>query len=295
MDLIVVPSSGRPSRQQTLYAFAKAGITKSYKVVVAVYEHEVKNYRRMTYKGKVIKGVEVVAVPPEYTGIARKREYICTVLAPKMRARYLMVADDDMWFCRRPKITEAYMPYIHEDSFHMHRMIELLTRWLQMGIAHVGLMSRQANRILDMRWQQPGRQMNVHGYDLGVINKLPIKWSRVPVMEDFDLTLQLLKLGYVNRISCRYAWTTTSNQSGGCSSYRTSEIQAAAARKLAKLHPGCVKLKDKKSKSWKNELTERVDVRVRWLKAYQDSPTKHGYKRRPKPPKDSVPTTRRRL
>jgi hypothetical protein len=278
MDLIVIPSSGRHLRQQTLWAFHKTKIIESYPVAIAVYEDEVAQYKRVTsYKGRRIRGAEIISVPEAYRGIARKREWIITKLAPKRNVRNLLVVDDDLWFCRRPNISEPYMPYIHEDVFHMHRMVEMLTSWLEMGIVHAGLISRQANRVLDTRWQQPGRQMNVHAFNVEAINKIPLKWGRVPVMEDFDITLQLLNMGYVNRISCRYAWTTTSNMDGGCSSYRTADLQTAAAHKLAKLHPGIVTVVEKTAKTWKNQLGQRTDVRVSWQKAYQGSKRKRGY------------------
>lgn len=283
MDLIVIPSCGRHMRQQTLWVFNKSGISDTYKVVVAVPESQQNKYmNRMAYKGKRVKG-EVIIVPSEWNGISRTRQWILTQLPGDCQRRWgftprtVMMADDDLWFCHRPKIDDPYMPYINTDPYHMHRMIELLTGWLEMGIVHVGLISRQANRILNMRWQQPGRQMNIHAYDVQALRKIPLKWDRVPVMEDFDITLQLLSLGYVNRISCRYAWTQTSNSDGGCSTYRTADVQAAAAHKLAKLHPGVVKILEKEAKTWKNKLTARVDVRVRWLKAYTDSKSKKGY------------------
>lgn len=275
MDLIVIPSSGRPKRQQTLFALQKTGITQSYPTVVAVYRDEAEAYRRMSYKGKRIKGVELVIVPDKYRGIARKREWILTKLAQKRGARYVYMVDDDLSFCYRPKIKKADMPYINADPYQMHRMVETLRAWLEEGIAHVGLISRQANRNTGVKWLEPGRAMNAHAYDTLKLQELvdegSLTFGRVPVMEDFDLTLQLLHAGYANRISCRFAWTTTSALEGGCSSYRTEELQAKAARKLAKLHPGYVRLVHKKAKTWKTGLAERVDVQVQWKRAYADA------------------------
>lgn len=272
MDLIVIPSAGRHTRQQTLWAFNKTGVTRTYKTVVAVPEKEAHKYKRMLYKGKRQRG-EVIVVPDEYTGIDRTRQWILTKLPAIAKkkwgidVRYLFMPDDDVRFCKRPKLSKAYMGYITHDPYEMHRMIEMLTMWLESGFVHCGLVSRQANRQLNRKWLQPSRQINVHAFDVKALAKLPIKYGRVRVMEDFDITLQLLKMGYPNRISCRYAWTQTSNMNGGCSVYRTAEVQADAARRLVKLHPDVVQIVKRKSISWQNKLIDRVDVRVRWKDA----------------------------
>jgi hypothetical protein len=274
MDLITIPSSGRAKRQQTLTALYRTGITESYDVRVVVYHNEVEDYHRMSYKGKRIKGVEVVGVPETHRGISKKREYIINRLAPKLGARYVAMFDDDLSFCHRPRLAKPDMPYINSDPYHMHRMVEMMTMWLEKGFVHVGLVARQANRKVGVPWQQPGRLMNAYAYDTAAIRNLMLEGDvhlgRVPVMEDFDLTLQLLQLGYPNRISCRYGWTTTSNLAGGCSSYRTAELQARAAKKLAKLHRPFVTMVEREAKTWKQGFNTRVDVRIEWKKALAD-------------------------
>jgi len=280
MDLIVIPSMGRHKRQQTLATFERTKICQSYKVVLAVPHNEVQKYKKPSYKGKPIKSgtmklVDVIGVPKEYSGISRTREYILLELSRKYKARYVFMVDDDLSFCHRPNIKKADMPYINNSEYDMHMMVETLTMWLEEGLVHVGLISRQANRKTGIEYQQPGRMMNAYAYDVKVVRKLvrqgKVKLGRVPVMEDFDLTLQLIRLGYPSRVSCQYAWTQTSNMDGGCSTYRTAEVQASAAHKLAKLHKGFVEIVKRKAKTWQNNLTERVDVRVAWKKAYEAS------------------------
>lgn len=272
MDLIAIPSSGRPKRQQTLYALYKTGVAESYPTAVVVYEHEAEAYDRMAWKGKRIKNIEIITVPRTYKGIARKRQFILTELATKRKARNVLMLDDDLSFCWRPDISKDYMGYINDKPLEMHMMVETLTEWLEEGFAHVGLISRQANRNTGVWWQEPGRAMNAHAYDTHVIRNLvatkQLSFCRVPVMEDFDLTLQLLRLGFPNRISCQFAWTTYSNLPGGCSNYRTPKMQKETAELLAKLHPGLVQVVAKKAKTWKG-FTERYDVRVQWRKALQ--------------------------
>lgn len=280
MDLIVIPSMGRHKRQQTLATFERTFIVDSYKVVLAVPKNEVSKYETASYKGKrikreTLKKIDIHGVPKEYSGISRTREYILTELARYHNARRVFMVDDDLSFCHRPDLEKADMPYINDDPYGMHCMVEQLTMWLEEGLVHVGLISRQANRKTGVEYQEPGRMMNAYAYDAKVIQKLiktkQLKLGRIPVMEDFDLTLQLIRLGYPSRVSCQYAWTQTSNIDGGCSTYRTAEVQAEAAYKLAKLHKGFVEVVERKAKTWKNNLTARVDVRIAWKKAYEAS------------------------
>lgn len=280
MDLIVIPSMGRAKRQQTLACFERTGIVHSYQVILVVPENEVGKYKKATYKGKRFKpstyrAVKIVGVPKEYKGISGTREFILMKLCLLLEKRTVFMVDDDLSFCYRPKINKPDMPYINSDTVQMHTMIETMSSWLDNGKVHVGLISRQANRKTGIKWQEPGRMMNAYAYDSekvrSLVKKGLIKLGRVKVMEDFDLTLQLLRLGYPSRVSCRYAWTQTSNMDGGCSSYRTAEVQAEAARMLARYHKPFVEVVEKKAKTWKNNLTARVDVRVQWKKAFEAS------------------------
>lgn len=277
MDLIVIPSMGREKRQKTLATFLRTGVCDSYKVVLAVPEEEAVKYKRATFKGKKLdqKKFTVEAVPKDYAGISRTREYILMKLAPQYKARYVFMVDDDLSFCWRPDIKKKDMPYINEKPYELHLMIETLTTWLEDGLVHVGLVSRQGNQQTGKEYVEPGRLMNAYAYDSKVIRQLAkkgkIKFGRVPVMEDFDLTLQLLKQGYPSRLSCQFAWTQTSNIDGGCSTYRSAEVQASAAKKLAKLHAPFVTIVERKAKTWQNNLTERLDVRIAWKKAYESS------------------------
>jgi hypothetical protein len=95
--------------------------------------------------------------------------------------------------------------------------------------------------------------------------------GRIPVMEDFDLTLQLLRKGYPNRVSYQYVWNQRgSGAEGGCSSYRTAEMQTNAALKLKELHPDFVSLVTKTAGTVWKDMEERSDVTVQWQKAYEE-------------------------
>ncbi len=87
-------------------------------------------------------------------------------------------------------------------------------------------------------------------------------------MEDFDVQLQLLKRGLGN--ACLYYWAqgqSKTNAPGGCSLWRTHEVHEAAARRLAELHPGLVRLRQKANKTDAGGFGTRMEVTIAWKKA----------------------------
>ena len=114
--------------------------------------------------------------------------------------------------------------------------------------------------------------MRILGYNLRVLREEGIQYN-TPFMEDFDVTLQLLRLGYPNLI---HNWMVQnqggSNSAGGCSEHRTLEKHGKAAERLAALHPGFVKVVEKQTKTAWGGLP-RKDVVVQWRKAYASADT----------------------
>jgi hypothetical protein len=108
-------------------------------------------------------------------------------------------------------------------------------------------------------------------YDVNVLREKGVRFDRLEVMEDFDVTLQLLRLGYKNANLARWCnEQVNSNEAGGCSIYRTMTLQSKCAQKLARLHPAFVKLTQRQTKtSWGGQ--PRHDVIVQWRKAFESS------------------------
>lgn len=186
--------------------------------------------------------------------------------------RYVLMLDDDLCFYRRPDLKSATLVPITPDEVE-DMVAEMLKRAKEPRVAQVGLSARQGNNTKSVAWWADGRCMNVHLFDIKELRQAKVKLGRVPVMEDFDITLQLLRAGYHNQIAYEYCWNQRgSGEEGGCSTYRTAEVQAAAAHKLAELHPDFVKVVTKTSNSegaWEG-LKERTDVNVFWRKAAEE-------------------------
>lgn len=256
---IFIPSSGRVDRQITL-----AQLPPAYRkrTTLAVPSKEYDAYCKRWPDDSVS--------PIPVMGISETRKWLMGFC----RTRYCMMLDDDMVFAYRPVMSS---PKLLSVSAAGVGVSQLMTYWLGLmkQFAHVGLSARQGNNHVSEPYKTCCRMFNAYTYDLAVLEPLlragKVVPGRLPVMEDFDLTLQLLRAGHPNAVIYRWCWNQPgSNAAGGCSQYRTGEMQAQAATELARLHPGFVRVVEKESKNW-DGMNKRMDVTVYWQKAYQSS------------------------
>jgi hypothetical protein len=273
--LIAIPSRGRPDwkKQVTLRNFI---VMKSKRPVVLCVPDRKEEGRR--YRNNVLSivgdrvNLSVEYVPETHFGISHTREWILTELATKYNERYVLQLDDDLDFCYRPNMANDDLETI-KDLERFEAMFVMLEKWLKEGFIHVGLSARQGNNFFlgPETYRDVVRMMNSYAYDTHALKKLNVELGRIPVMEDFDLTLQLLRKGFPNRVSYNYCWNQRgSGAEGGCSSYRTPELQTESAQLLQKYHPAYVTLVTKTAGSvWKG-MEEREDVTIQWQKAYEE-------------------------
>jgi hypothetical protein len=178
--------------------------------------------------------------------------------------------DDDMTFAYRPTMASPKLVGLPPED---NRLVELFVYWRKLAgqYAHVGLSARQGNNRVDEEVKECCRMFNAYMYDMDRIKEADVVPGRLQVMEDFDLTLQLLRQGLPNAVIYKWCWNQKgSNAEGGCSQYRTNAMQTRAANLLAKLHPGFVRVVEKKSKNWQGMET-RTDVVIYWKKAFEYS------------------------
>jgi hypothetical protein len=212
---------------------------------------------------KLYKEYPVIILPNRIETLEPTRQYILDCLVPD--EPFCMLDDDLVFATRRDDEPDKFEASDSTD-------IEMLFNEIRINcdkFAHVGVSGREgANRNTErILWNS--RVMRILAYDARVLRKEQIRFDRLPLMIDFDVTLQLLKLGY----ECPIAnWIVHnqpgSNTEGGCSHYRTPEKQREAAETLARLHPDVVTVVQKKTKtSWGGE--ERYDVRIQWKRAFE--------------------------
>jgi len=252
--LIFIPTMGRKSTQKTLRNLPSS-LRELTTLVVPT--GEVGSYEFHHRNTKII-GTDA-------KGIAATRQWI---LEQNKNEKFLVMLDDDLDFFYKDaerKIKPITVPQ-HEAAFG------LLEEWVKSGFTHAGITIRSLN------WQHPGphmevtRLMHVLAYNPKAVLKAGCDFTKGVnhkfSMDDFHMTLQLLRKGHPNRLNVDACINPSpSNSAGGASLWRTLETQNYSAERLAALHPDFVSVRVKKAE-WKGMEGERKDVVVQWRKAY---------------------------
>jgi len=179
----------------------------------------------------------------------------------------IFLSDDLSFNVRRDPGTVSLSVCTAED---VSAMLQLLTSWvLDDGFGHAGVSRRRGNNTVTEEYEDITRMNDVYAYNVDDYRESGARFDRLQVRNDFDVTLTMLRQGYINRVSYTYAWGQgQSGADGGCSTYRTFDIQKAAAHQLARIHAGLVRVCVKQSK-WGDVGDHRVDVNIAWKKAYR--------------------------
>lgn len=227
-------------------------------MTLVVQHHEFDEYR-MTYKS-----TNIMRLPPEIKTISPTRQFILE----NAGTRFFIMMDDDLRFSRKRQDDRTKLKDCTSED--IGEMVELLYAKLRRH-ANVGLSSREGNNRKPNSVYYNERIMRVLGYDR---DRVPpdCRFDRIPLKQDFDMTLQLLRHGLKNCVIYEFAndQVTGSNARGGCSNFRTEEMSEKAAHALKKLHPEFVSLSTKKNSNWKGFGSEtRTDVMVQWKKAFE--------------------------
>lgn len=237
------------------------------KITTLVVQHR-EAVRYAAYFGKC--GVWVL--PKGLKGLSATRQHIIE----KTPFQYICMLDDDITniaYRRDPGKIRLYAATPAE----INELFQWCGRQL-VKFAHCGISSRNNNHTHPDNFSITGGRLNsMLCYDVEVLRRHDFRFDRVRCMQDFDMTLQLLRAGYVNPISFKGSMDVRSvptkssrEHKGGCDDYRTPAMQTASAKKLAKLHPEFVKLREKLM-TGTFAGTRITDVTVQWRKAYESS------------------------
>lgn len=200
----------------------------------------------------------------DFEGIGRIRQHVIDISDGPV----LMLDDDLSFFVRRKddpaKLEKATKRDVTTGINAMNRILQ--------HYAHAAFAIREgANRNPDPEIIENVRCLRALGYNAKVLKKEGVRFDRLPVMEDFDVALQLLRKGYPSATFNRLLQDQgASNAPGGCSTYRSMKVQAQGAEGLAKFHPDFVRVVTKNAKS-KGCWSERRDVNVQWKRAFKES------------------------
>jgi len=253
---IIIPTKGRLHNQKTLSQLAPKLLERT--IIVVEPDEWFDHY--MEYGNKC----KVYSLPNTIKGIANKRQHCIDVC----KTEYLFMLDDDLAFFKRQE-GSVKLDKCSDDN--QYNMFSLLLSWMDTdGYPLVGVSARQGNNHTSEFYKEATRQMNFHGIHIPPFRKLNLKFNSITLMEDFHLVLSLLTQGIPNRVLYGYCWNQLgSGAEGGCSTYRTPELQKECAEQLEFDYPDFVTVVEKTNKTgWKGMQT-RTDVRVQWKKAYE--------------------------
>jgi len=251
---IFIPTYGRHQRQHT-YNHLPESIRRNVTLVVQYSERDLYSQ----YKN-------VRVLPRDIHTISPTRQYIASNLVGRT-GKFVML-DDDLRFDYR-RMDEPGKFYVATDKQILQLFSEIekqLDRY-----SHVGVLCREGGNRVENDTKECSRMMRVLAYRADTLWRENIKFDRLPLQEDFDVTLQLLRKGYKNLVLCKWVnGQGTSGAKGGCSHFRTLELHNENAKKLAELHKPFVKLVEKTTKGAWGGAT-RLDVMVQWKKAFESS------------------------
>lgn len=253
-ECIYVPSRGRAQKLTTPYVLPFA---LEHRIVVVVRYDELHEYANAAKEDRQF---EFLALPKNFKGgLSETRQWILE----QSNDRYLIMLDDDITGINIKKDLSAYGTIVKSDPNEFIKCFAQLRRWMDDGFAHVSFADRFiAARPSKLPYYENGRIAQTLFYNRDVLVKHRIRFDRVALMQDLDVNLQLLGLGYRNRVSVKYSFNSRwYGQPGGCSAYRTSELHDKVARKMEKLHPGITKLIPKPKGGG-------MTMRTSWTKAF---------------------------
>ena len=210
-----------------------------------------------------------VKAKTDIDGISATRQWCGKLAHDRCYDKFVMLDDDIRFLVRRDVDTWRMKspPAPREVEACLWRISKMLDTH-----AHGGVSSRDGNNRAGIVgpdfFKENERYLRLLAFRTYAF--LSCEHGRVPVMEDFDVSLQLLSRGFKSFVL--YYWAqgqTMTNAAGGCSTYRTHELHEAAARKLAELHPGVVSLRTAHKKMDAEGFGTRTEVTIQWKKAYE--------------------------
>ena len=209
--------------------------------------------------------------PTPNFGIAKKRQVIL-----EESSRVLMVDDDitiaETRWCEEKKQVRMGVSLTPDTPDLWDRLIGDFQQSLNSGLGMAGIIyGAQSWSLPKPVWesglQGPTRLWGIYAMEAPIARMFRIRFDALQLMEDFDVNLQMLRSGVGTAALTRFSFTQKqSNAEGGCSNYRTFELQKECAEGLASRHKGFVKVVRKNS-GWGNGLESRYDTRVSWAKA----------------------------
>jgi len=263
---LFIPSLGRANQMHrgTISKLPKSWMKRTS--LVCQYQ-ERKEYARVAEQF----GCNILILPRHIDRIEPTRRHIGSVCVDEGIDKFVMMDDDIEFYVREKQYTEDedWWKLTPPSEDRLEKMLEEIEDDLDC-FAHVGLSGREGNNRVREPAVENTRYMRFLAYRTE--DYMSCLGDRVHVMEDFDIALQLLCKGDPCLVHYRFAQGQGKTQAtGGCSVWRTHEVHNAGAERLAELHPGFVKVRQKQNKTDREGFGTRKEVTVYWKKAFASS------------------------
>lgn len=185
----------------------------------------------------------------------------------------VIIIDDDLKFNVRYKGWSDTLIPVRD----LNPMFDWMVEQLDKGYVHGAISLRRGNNFTNEDFKDCTNAKDCLFFNKRILLDENARLDRLKTMQDFDITLQLLSLGYPNRVG--YNWSCDQKNPvapGGTALYRTPEVQEEAANQLADMWPGIVKVVKKKAASKKAIYgNTRTDVRIQWRKCWKNRNQEH--------------------
>lgn len=265
---IYIPTRGRFAQLGYDSTLARIPMFMHKSVVLVVHPEEEQWYIEALGESIFAEAGATVVSLGAYDNIAQKRRYIGEYARDNGEDKFVMLDDDiDFLIRKSPEVWNLRAADDDEVAHLFKKIDELLSDYAQVTVSGREGNNRYGEGTFDQLLVFNTRAMRITGYQTAAFNAC--EHDRVPVMEDIDVTLQLLRAGHANVLIAYYAnGQKMTNAAGGCSIWRTHEIHEAAANRLVELHPGLVRTRQKTNKTDADGFGTRTEVTVQWKRAY---------------------------
>ena len=264
MMQIYVPSRGRVEAKQTTLEQLTKEMRKRTTVVVNHEEGDL--YAENGWMSRYWEdGVKLMVCDKRAKHIGDVRQAIIDSHdIGKHGPKILMLDDDLRFFIRRTDDPTKFYPCEEHELVACIKDVESTLD----HYAHGSILAREGGNRIAPPYSYNSRMLRALAYRVDIMKQHDVRFDRLTVMEDFDVALQLLELGYQARLTTAYVQDQQrSGAPGGCSNYRTLEKQAEGAHGLRALHPKYVFTVVKTTKTAWDGAT-RTDVQVEWKRAF---------------------------
>ena len=181
--------------------------------------------------------------------------------------KYVML-DDDLYFYERASWAAEEWHLLNASGDSVRELFAWVAGALDTHL-HVGVSGREGNNRGPNGSVETTRYMRMLCYRTDMPTE--VEHGRVSGMSDFDVNLQLLRLGHASRVTYHWAQGHKTTQApGGCSLNRTHETHEREIEEMLGWHYPYARPRDKINKTG-GEFGTRRELTIYWKKALESA------------------------